>query len=962
MAKPFLKLIAEHIYNNYKDSVENLCIVLPNKRGSLFLKQHLGTAFSKTIWLPNIISAEDLIAELSGLKVLEELDLMCHLYESYKTCYGPKAEAFDSFAKWGQLILQDFNEIDRYLADSEQLYENLKDIKVIENWSLNEEVLSEFQINYLEFMASLGAIFKHYSAFLLSNNWAYQGLAYKQAVTNLKSNISLNQYHKILFCGFNALNAAELKIFNYLFIQKKADILWDADEYYLNNKNHEAGLFLRKNFEFFNQKTPSFIEKHFLEEKNIEIISVPKQIGQAQVVKQSIQKCIDDNIPLDKVAIVLANEKLLWPVLQQLPEGVEFVNITMEYPLRYTSTYAVIDALLQIQINYTKQTKKYKHLYYKDFIALLRQPLFNTYLTANNNKADVNEIINSIINKNISFITQKHLESFFGEDSHTILPFLTETTNVNKLCSDLLTCLQTLQEYFTEHKATNQTYLELEYLEIFIKNLNRLSEVLLKYPHFHDIKSFKQLFNQVVGNSTAPFIGEPLRGLQIMGVLETRTLDFEHLIIINVNEAVLPSGKSVNSFIPNDLKRAFGLPLYLEKDAIYSYHFYRLLQRAKDITITYDSETDTFGKGEKSRFVTQLQLELTKYSSVISINETVASSPEMPERLKNEISIEKTSQSLELILKKAANNDKYSALSPSALIVYKECGLKFYFKYGAGLKEIKKVEESAESNTFGSILHLSLENLYKENIGKILSIPFLNEQIKKTEQVVKQSFETYFETKELSGKNILQYEVIKVYVEKLIKNDIQWLEELKEQNQILTLKDLEKEFSASIEIELSHRAQSRSDNTDIKPTAIYIKGKIDRLDSHNQTLRIIDYKNSIKLTDKFVFTGFEDLFTKTNYNKQFQLIMYAWLIYKNNYCETEQMQPGIIPFKEFLNEPKFLTTADKQPLKFSHQFFNDFENHLKKFITDIFNSENKFNQTDDIDLCEYCSYNLICNR
>ena len=976
MAKPFLKLIAEHIYNNYKDNVEKLCIVLPNKRGSLFFKQHLGVTFNKTIWLPTIISAEDLIAELSGLKVLEELDLMCHLYESYKVCYGSDAETFDSFAKWGQLILQDFNEIDRYLADSEQLYDNLKDIKVIENWSLNEERLTEFQVNYLNFMKSLGAIYKHFSGFLLSNKWAYQGLAYKEAVINLNTNTYLNQFHKILFCGFNALNAAELKIFNYLHIQKKADILWDADEYYLNNKNHEAGLFLRNNFELFKQKEISFIEKHFLNEKEIEIISVPKQIGQAQVVKQCIQKCIDDEIPLDKVAIVLANEKLLWPVLKQLPEAIEYVNITMEYPLRYTSTYSLVDALLQIQINYSKQTKKNKHLYYKDLIALLRQPLFNTYLTANRCKTDVNQIINLIINKNISFLTQKHLFDFFGGEGEIILPYLTQALNVNKLCADLLNCLLTMQEYFSKNKSSNQTYLELEYLEIFIKNLNRLSEVILKYPHFSDIKSFKQLFNQVVGNSTAPFIGEPLRGLQIMGVLETRTLDFEHLILVNVNESVLPSGKSVNSFIPNDLKRAFGLPLYLEKDAIYSYHFYRLLQRAKKITITYDSETDTFGKGEKSRFVTQLQLELTKYSSKINIKETVATSLDIPQRLKNEIEVEKTPQSLELILKKAENNNKYSAFSPSSLIVYKECGLKFYFKYGAGLKELKSVEENAEANTFGSILHLSLENLYRDALGKKLHAEFLKEQIKKTDGIVKQSFESFFETKELSGKNILQYEVIKVYVEKLIKNDILLIEQLNDQNKILTIKELEKEFSASIQIGLNQIQpaqngilEAESNSTEIKAeaierrlTTIYIKGKIDRIDTFGTTFRIIDYKNSIKPLDKFIFTNFEELFENINYNKQFQLIMYSWLLYKNNYCKPEQMQAGIIPFKEFLHEPKFLSGIDKRPLHLTTDFFNEFEDHLKKFIENIFNTANKFKQTADIDLCTYCSYNLICNR
>ncbi|MBI2720825.1 MAG: PD-(D/E)XK nuclease family protein [Bacteroidetes bacterium] len=950
MAGSFLQQVAQYIYEHYKDNVEKLCIVLPNKRGALFLKQHLAQEFGKTIWLPTIISAQDLISEISELKTIEEIDLICYLYDSYATCYGSKAEPFDSFTKWGQLILQDFNEIDRYLADSEQLYENLKDIKVIENWSLNDEKLTEFQINYLEFMNSLGTIYKHFTHFLLQHKYAYQGLAYKEAVKNISTTPYTAQFDKLLFCGFNALNAAELQIFNYLFLQKKADILWDADNYYLKNTMHEAGHFLRNNLELFKQKEPLFVENHFGNAKNIEIISVPKQIGQSQVVKQCVQKYIDQQIPLDKVAIVLANEKLLWPVLQQLPEAVEHVNITMEYPLRYTSTYALIDTVLQIQLNFKRQNRQLKTVYYKDFITLLQQPLFNSFLEANEITIDINKILNDLNQRNISFVSRRHLEFFFGKDLSIILSFLSEPTDVLALCNHLTLCLKTLHEHFTNKKGNNKIFLELEYLNILINNLNRLNEVLLKYPHFNNLNSFKQLFNQVVGNSTASFIGEPLRGLQIMGVLETRTLDFEYLIIINVNEGVLPSGKTINSFIPNDLKRAFGLPLYLEKDAIYSYHFYRLLQRANEVTITYDSETDTFGKGEKSRFITQLQLELSAYNPQIKITEKVAGTIDVPPPLKNTIEIEKTSSSLERILKKAKDAGKFGSLSPSSLIMHKECGLKFYFRYGAGLKEIKKVEENAESNTFGSILHLSLQYLYSGFTNKILSVEQLKAQLKIIPQVVKKSFSVFFDSDELTGKNILQEEVIKVYVEKLIRNDIKWIESLANENRYLTLNALEKEFSASLEVHIGGATET-----------IFIRGTIDRIDTYDNKVRIIDYKNSLQQSDKFSFTGFEDLFENRNTNKQFQIIMYAWLLYKNNFCMPEQMQPGIIPFKEFLNEPKFLTLA-KEQMQFNKPFLEEFEQHLIAFIQSIYNPLTPFSQTPDTDICKYCAYNVVCNR
>ncbi len=961
---PFLKLVAEYIHLNYKDSLENLCIVLPNKRGALFLKHHLAQTYGKTIWLPTLISAEEFVSELSELKTLEEIDLVCHLYESYKVCYGADAEPFDSFVKWGQLILQDFNEIDRYLADSEQLYENLKDIKVIENWSLGEENLSEYQINYLKFMNSIGAIYKHYSNFLITNKWAYQGLAYKQAVANIKTSKYPNQFKKLLFCGFNALNASELHIINYLHLQQKADILWDADEYYLNNKNQEAGLFLRNNFNLFKQTEKQFIENNFSQKKDIKIISVPKQIGQAQVVKQTIQSYIDNNVPLDKVAVVLANEKLLWPVLQQLPSGVQYVNITMEYPLRYTAAYSLIEQLLQIHLNFAKQTKKQKTIYHKDLVSLLRQPLFLNYLGSKTQQLNTYKIIEQINARNVSFVTSKNLQQLFEDNYSSIQYLLQPTPTILNLCELILNVLTNLIECFSKQKASNQSSLELEYLQILTKNFNRLNDTILKYSYFNDIKSFKQLFNQVVGNSTAPFIGEPLRGLQIMGVLETRTLDFEYLILVNVNEGVLPSGKSINSFIPNDLKRAFGLPLYLEKDAIYAYHFYRLLQRASEVTITYDSVTDTFGKGEKSRFVTQLQLEMKQYNPNISITEEVAVNSEFPEKTSNVIVIDKNEESLRRILKKATSNDDYSALSPSALITLKECSLKFYFRYGAGLKETVEVEESAEANTFGSILHLSLENLYKEFTGKVIHETDLQQALKNKKITVQQSFVSFFDGAELSGKSLLQEEVINVYVEKLIKSDIKLIADLKKQNQFLTLNKLEQEFSASLIVTLSRnpeRSRRENEEEETKQQTIYIKGKIDRIDSYGGFVRILDYKNSVHYTDSFVFTDFEKLFTDKNYNKQFQLLMYAWLLHKNNFCAPEKMQPGIIPFKEFLPEPKYILKDKKTPLILTVQFLNEFESHLITFIESIFNTALPFAQTDDVKTCEYCAYNSICN-
>ncbi|MBK9283575.1 MAG: PD-(D/E)XK nuclease family protein [Sphingobacteriaceae bacterium] len=949
MSLPFLKQVALHIFEHHKDNTENLCVVLPGKRGALFLKKYLAQVFKETIWLPTIISAEDLVREISGLQTADEVDQLCMLYDSYQTLHKTAAEPFESFAKWGGLILQDFNEIDRHLANPKQVYENLAEIKEIENWSLNNEELTEFQKKYLAFMHSLSFIYSDFTTKLLAEKLAYQGLAYRVATEKLSTSQFDSIFSKYLFCGFNALNTSELKIISHLVKKQKAELLWDGDPYYLKNVDHEAGHFLRKNLELFPQKNPSFIKEHFLESKKINILSVPKQMGQAMAVKQILEEYIQQKTPLDSIAIVLANEKLLWPVLRQLPNEVEHVNITMEYPLRYTATSALLESCIQLQVSFDKQENKNKYIYYTEFISIIKQPLFQNWLQFNNINISISAITEAIHKKNIAFIHKKHLIEFFGESYAIIQALFTEANNNLAFNDALQQLINDLINHFNKSEQKNEIKLEKEYLSLYKRSFNRIGDALSKYPYFKNIHAFKQLFSQITGSLSAPFIGEPLKGLQIMGLLETRTLDFEHVIFVNVNESVLPSGKSVNSFIPNDLKRAFNLPLYTEKDAIYSYHFYRLLQRAKEVSITYDCETDTFGKGEKSRFVSQLQIELPNYSANIEINEYNAESELKMREANNQIAYPKNQISLQPILHKATTNSDYTGLSPSSINTYKECALKFYFRYGALLKETENVEESAESNTFGSILHLCLEKYYTPFIGKHLQSQSLHTHENRIEKMVQEAFLSFFDLDEIKGKNLIQAAVIKAYLEKQIKTDLSLSTTCEKNGVSFVIKDLEKEFNASLMVNIEGGEKE-----------VFIRGKIDRIDSVNTQVRIIDYKNSVKQSDKFVFTGFEDLFDKIEYNKQLQLFMYAWLLYKNSYASAGSLQPGIIAFKDYTLQPHLIRTKEKEELIFSEKLILEFEFALSKFISELLETNGDFKQTLNSDTCIYCGYNQIC--
>jgi len=950
MAVPFLKKVAEHLLQQHKDTLESCCVVLPNKRASLFLKNTWPLFSNKTLWLPKIMGAEEFFTELSELTVLEEIDLVCRLYESYRICYGENAETFDSFSKWALIILQDFNEIDRYLADPKQIYENLRNIKVIENWSLGEDELSEQQQSYLKFMASIGSIYEHFNAQLLAQNTGYQGMVYRKAIEKFENSKLVFSHSKFIFCGFNAMNAAEEKIVHSLFLRGKAELLWDTDAYYMNMPEQEAGLFLRRLVKLMPDARKTEPEKNYSTPKEISVVSVPKQMGQAMVVKQKIEEFLNEGASPDQIAVVLANEKLLWPVLKQLPESIEQVNITMEYPIRLTPAYSLLNSLIQLQLVFSRSKKNNSAVFYQDFIQLIKEPLFFTFLESKSAPIEPEKLLNQIRKRNISFISPSLIKELFGESFIHVQPLFETSQNLVEYTGTLCDLLESISLHLRESPFKNNHQIELEFLQTMLQQFSRFKEIIQFYPHFNQVSTYRQLFHQVIGYSSAPFSGEPLRGLQIMGILESRTLDFEYLILVNVNEGVLPAGKSTHSFLPNDLKRAFGLPLYTEKDAIYAYHFYRLLQRANKVCITYDSETDTFGKGERSRFVTQLELELPLYSKEIFIKEEIAGYNKLPIEGETSISIQKSEAVLSKIIDKSTSDEQYKGLSPSSLIAFKECPLRFYFRYSAGLKESEEVEESAESNTMGSILHLSLETLYKDCCGIPINKNMLISKKELVTSVVRKSFMSFFDNNEPSGKSLLQEEVIKVYVNKQLKQDIHSIESLTIAKRQLKLLYLEHELSAKLLL-----------TGYTEPLEVFIKGKADRIELYGSDLRIIDYKSSIKSTDKFEFESFETLFSDSQYNKQLQLFIYAWLSYKNKLSSPEQIKPCIIAFKQYSEEPKFLT-VNKKPFVFSETFFSEFETALSSFVAGIFNRNETFHQTNDEELCKFCAYKTICNR
>ncbi len=949
---PFLNLLANYIFEHHQHDTDKLCIVLPNKRGALYLKQHLAKAFNKTIWLPTIISAEDLVAQLSGLQHADSIDLICELYVAYTSVLKEKAEPFDSFAKWGNLMLQDFNEADRYLVDTKVLYQELKEIKVLENWSLSAEKLTTTQEEYCNFMFLMGTIYEVFTQNLLQKKQAYQGLMYRKAVEHYQESAYINQFSNIVIAGFNALNNAETIIFSDLVKQKKANIIWDGDTYYVNNNEYEAGLFLRRNFTNNWLDTKNYIGNYFKEiSKHIDIVAVPKQMGQAQVVANQLKQWITEGKSLSKTAIVLADESLLFPILNLLPKEVQYVNITMEYPLRYTPIYDLVDNLISLHHS-TQKTGNSKSFYFADVFKILQNTLFKQYYQGFEPNIKLQAIIQRIIDKNYVWINASVLATLFEDNYKYIAHLFEQWTNSSQGIKSISQVIEVFNT--SENEILKISPTENEYLHVFTKYFNRLQDLITTHHYLESLQTLKSLYKQIIGTASVPFIGEPLQGLQIMGVLETRTLDFENVMILGVNEGVLPSGKSTNSFIPNDLKRFHQMPLYGDKDAVYAYHFYRLLQRATNVLLTYNTEHSALGSGEKSRFITQLQFELEKYNPKHIITEKMLSGGSLPASTRNIIEIPKTDVNLIPIIKKLTTNDEYSGLSPSALITHKDCALRFFFRYGAGIKETEDVEENAEANTQGSILHEALEKLYIPYIGRVLKTDDLKLALTQTNETVDTIFQTYFSQKESQfGKNFLQRKVLYEYVNKLVKSDIKLINQSVKTNELLSIIDLEKTMISTVTI-------------DIKgvQTPVYIKGSADRIDKLGNHIRVIDYKSSVKTTDKFKFIDFDLLFSDGDYNKMLQLFMYAWLAVKNNIAQVEQLRPCIIPFKKFEDTPRFIlenTSRNAEILNFTDELLAEFETRLMIEIQKMIDGKTSFIQTEDLQACEYCAYAAICN-
>ena len=864
----FLDKIAAVLIDDYAQDLTDTIVVLPNKRAKIFLIDALKKQVNTNILSPEIISIEDFIQDISQVRTVDPIELLFEFYEVYLSITNKaQQQTFEQFANWAKMLLQDFNEIDRYLLDPTHVLSYLKDIEDIKKWGIEVEQKTTLLEKYIDFWKLLPSYYQAFYAHLLKKGIGYQGLIYRQAVENLLPYTKTIQNKKYLFAGFNALNASEEKIIQHLIAVDQAKIFWDADQTFLNDPYHDAGLFLRRfksNWKHYKSNPFEWIVDEFSQTKNIQVIGTPKTIGQAKIAGTIIEKILDENpmASLDKVAIVLGEENVLVPLLYSLPASVGALNITMGYSSKNNPAQILIAKLFKMHTNGLSRNAKSYVLYYKDVLDILTHPLVEPY-------AQTSALVKIINQNNYTFITHQKVMELNPVPTDLFLLLFKKWEQgsiavLETISELLLTIKNNLSNDNEEEKITKA------FVFAIFKVINKLINYYSQHSHIDKIDTLHAIYKQVIDLAEVSFEGEPLNGLQIMGVLESRVLDFDTVIVTSMNEGKFPAGKSQNSFIPYDVKRELGLPTFKEKDAIYTYHFYHLLQRAKNVYLLYNTESDGLDAGEKSRFITQLEVEKqANHNLTHEIYNAV-----LPEKAYEPMVIEKSEAVMDRLKEIAA-----VGFSPSALTSYIRNPIQFYFQKILRIREVDEVEENIALNTLGTIIHETLKVLYDPFVGKFISEADIVNCFKLIDAEVLTQFKAVYKEGEIKkGRNLLAFEVAKRNVHNFLKVELEGIK-----------------AGDAIKIIALEKTYERVLTDPGLPFPVLIKGNVDRIEERNGNIRIIDYKTGKVEKASVTLKTWRGLTEDIKNDKIIQVLAYAFMY--ETLAESKPIEAGIISFK-----------------------------------------------------------------
>ena len=947
----FLSRCAAYISNKHAGHLHELCIVFPNRRAGVFFNSYLQKQLVSPVIGPYVTTINEFIAGHSNLQQGEKLQLISELYGIYKK-HIHTGESFDEFYFWGEVLLADFNDIDRYLVDAKDLFSNVADLKEIDQLfdyltPEQKEALARFwgsmpasgkkahHEKFISIWQKLYPIYADFKLLLKEKNTAYGGMVSRMVAGIFKENMPEVEFRKIYFVGLNALNSCEKLIFEAL--REKAEFLWDYDGFYLEDTQNEAGKFLRENLKQFPPPEDFILNtSSFSEKKNIKLVAVPSVYGQAQQIPHFLEENSSAvKNEFDNCAVVLADESLLFPALGAIPVSYDTINVTMGYPVKNSVVYGFFLLLLNLIKNH-RRNKEGRVVAYHRFVTDILNHQLMAGIAGEQNRMFLGNM------KKFNRVTVPLDEISFSSFHRLVFSIPEKVDDYSRYFLEVLAELYTITK---AEETENQLLSEL--IHSLYQAVERIDKMIndVQKEQGREISEpvFIRLFSQYAGQQSVAFEGEPVHGMQVMGILETRCIDFENLIILGFNENKWPRKFTAPSFIPYNIRKGFGLPGIDEQDAMYAYYFYRLIQRAKNITATYCTIKEGISTGELSRYGYQLL-----YSANFDITKST-----LDFGFSNDSSfpiIIKGSRAKRNVL--LERNSPNTPLSPTAINMWLQCRLRFYFRYILQLAEPDEMKDEIDSPVFGSIFHETIEHLYKPLLGKVVNKSDLdavkNNRVKMENEITKAIGKHYFKQKApgkitLEGKTILIFENIKTFLQRLIEIDMELVP--------FELISLEGKFASPVLITIDGKFQE-----------IYIGGTIDRVDKTDGKYRVIDYKTGN--VESFSLNEVEELFEKDKEKPKkeiLQALIYCHVFQQNSGVKGD-LQPAVYSLRRLFDE-KFSgdLKLNRTPLVYQ-EVQHEFLDNIQKLVTEIFTSDVQYYQTSHEKYCQFCSYNKICQR
>lgn len=981
---PFLKIVADDIYEKFNGRLEDIAIVFPNKRACLFFSEYLlKKNGGKAMWSPRYMTIGELFQKNCKLAVCDPVLAVSKLYKKYvrpikpdetEDEYEKSVESLDEFYYWGEILLKDFDDVDKHLVNAKELFSNIKELRELGNGkgtltqeqmksigqfftNFNIDQTSEIKDNFIGIWERLYSVYSGFRESLRSENLAYEGMLYRDVIEN-SENITLEQ-DKYIFVGFNALNDVEKRLFDIVNKRGKAIFYWDYDTHYTANPRHEAGNFMRENLQRFPNALKSTLFNNLSGEKSLTIV----ETGNESIETRYISTWLQNNLTKDEIdtAIVLCDETMLESVIHTLPteangHSLQHLNVTMGFPVSHTPIFTLIKQLIELG------TRGWSEKHNRYTLSFVSEVLNHPYVVrcSENAVALRNELLveKTFFPKYETLAKDEFLSRIFihrGENKEWLDDMLATIKSIAKTYTSTDNELSLYEKVFVE--AIYKTYTQIQRFRSLVDS----GELQLKKS------TLGRLLTRVLSTSTMPFHGEPVVGLQIMGLLETRNLDFKNIILLGVNEGNLPKRSSENSYIPHNLRRAFGLTLSEHRDSIYAYYFYRLLQRAENVTLVYNNSADGKNRGECSRYILQLLGDKLYDAKRIALTSQQGNSViETGAIEKSDAIVHKLRERFDRSINKNAK-----PITPSAINKYLRCGLSFFYYYVLGIKKADEINDEVQNMDFGNIFHKAADTLYKELAARGKGVIYKEtlEPYVKSEQLLYKYIDNAFSSEffngnkvEYNGEQYINRGVLHHFLLRLVKMDYRYAPFVYIGGERL----------------ISMPYTIKCPGYDIDAS---IGGTIDRVDIKDGTINIIDYKTGQKSND--TKTSLDEIFADeiTSAGNRRQAFLYSIILDELlngatvvgdedfEWIEKVKAQPArrISPSLLYIHAPtitqreNFVIDVSSAPVTDIKTIKEEYLSKLDNVLKEIFSS-GKFTPTTDCKKCEFCDYRNICGK